>query len=160
MNEFLKKYWMMAILISAPLVRHFTENSTIDALTGLAVWSLLWVIFAIVVLVVLIGGACHTWSDEMKVDGLDKMTKPFAKMKWWKSAINASLVLAAYIYVEWTGPAILYTINTVGLYGGMALLKSGMIKVMEANGIEIPEELADPDEKPDELKNLKKSSLL
>lgn len=156
MNEFLKKYWMMAILISAPLIRLYTENSTIDALTGLAVWSILWVIFLIALVVVAIGAACHVWSEDMKVDGLDKMTKPFAKMKWWKSAINASLVLSVYIYIEWTGPAILYTISTVALYGGLAMLKTGINKVMEAHGIEIP---VDPDEKPDELKNLKKPLL-
>jgi len=157
MKDLVSKYWMMTVLVTAPLARHFSENGTIDALTGLAVWSILWIIFAIVVILFLIGAVCHFMPDEItKVEGVEKMTKPFKKMRWWKSAINMSIVLSVYIYVDWAGPAILYTITSVGLLCGVALLKSGIMKVLEAHGIELP---VDEDEKPDELKNLKTNSL-
>jgi len=148
MKEFLKKYWMMAILLAAPLIRHFTENATIDGLTGLAVWSVLWVMFIIAVVAVGIGAACHIWSGDMKIDGLDKVTKTtFENMKWWKSLINASLVLSVYIYVDWSGPAILYTLSAIGMYAGISMIRSGMAKVVEA---QTP---VDSDEKPAELES-------
>jgi len=155
MKEFAKKYWITAILLLVPLVRHFSENSTIDALAGLIVWSSLWVVFAIMLIVLLVGSCCHFIPNEMKVEGMEKMTKPFAKLKWWKSLLTMIPILGVFIYVDWSGPAVLYTINVIGMWTCIHIMKSGIIKVCEAHGVELPEE----DEKPDELKNLKKSLL-
>jgi hypothetical protein len=124
--------------MAAPLIRHFTENATIDALTGLVVWSLLWVMFIVVLIIMAMGVACHAWFDSMSVDGLNKAMKlTFEKARWWKSTIHICLILGVYIYVEWTGPAILYTITAVGMYIGMMMIKTGINKAFIAQGIDV-----------------------
>lgn len=158
MKELIKSYWITAILLLAPIIRHFTENTTIDALTGLVVWSLMGLLAACGFLILIAGFVFNTWHSEIKQDGFEKLAKPFRKLKWWKTAIHATLILGAYIYIEWTGPAILYTISLTILWCGLMLLKSGLSKAMEAAGIELP---ADLEEAPVDLKDdLKKSSLL
>jgi len=152
MKDLVKTYWITAILLLAPIVRYFTENATIDALTGLVVWSILWLFFGIALLVLIAGVAFYSWFEEMKTDGFEKLAKPFQKLKWWKTFIHTTLVLGAYIYIEWTGPAILYTISLTVMWCGLAFLKSGMMRAMKAKGIEIPTDTEEND--------LKKSQLL
>jgi hypothetical protein len=153
MKKLLKDYWLTALLIAAPLIRHFSENSTIDALAGVAVWGTMWLIFVCACIVALIGVACHVASDSITInDGFEKLHGQFRKLKWWKSAITVSLVLGTMIYVDWPGPAVLYTINMALMWGGFYAVFSGVEKVCEANGIELPE--PEVDEKEDLKKSL------
>lgn len=156
MKEFAKKYWITAIMLFAPLIRHFSDNSTVDALMSLIVWGALWVVFPIVMIILLVAIAAHFFPKDMKVDGIEKMAEPLKKLKWWKSLITMSLILGVFIYVDWSGPAILYVINTAGMWAAITMIMSAINKIYEAQGIEPSEP---EDEKPDELKNLKKSLL-
>ncbi len=133
---------MTAILLIAPLLRHFSENSVIDALTGLAVWGILWVIFVIMAIFLLVCIASQFFPESVKVEGLEgaqKMLKPFAKLKWWKSLISYSAVIGVFIYVDWSGPAVLYTINSAGMWAAIVLMRKTILKVCEKLGIEFPE---------------------
>ena len=149
---------MTSILLVAPLLRHFSENSVIDSLAGLAVWGILWVIFVIMAIFLLVCIAAQFFPESVKVDGLEgaeKMMKPFAKLKWWKSLLSYSAVIGILVYVDWSGPAVLYTINSAGMWAAVVLMRKTILKVCEDQGIELSTE----DDKPDELKNLKKSLL-
>ena len=155
MTTSIKHYWIPAALVAAALIQHFTTNSTIDALTGLIVWGTLGIVSLVAVLMLLMGWACHAFTDSIKtVDGLDKAADAFKQLKMWKSFIVLSIVLGTFIYVDWPGPAVLHTINFVVMWSSVFLLRSGILKVCEKNGIELPKST-----KADDSDDLKKSVL-
>ena len=70
-------------------------------------------------------------SDDMTIPELEKAYKPVKKLRWWKTLLTGSTVLAAYAYVDWTGPAIVYFIAMLGIVGGATILRSAINTAME-----------------------------
>ncbi len=157
MKDLLKSYAIFAIMLTFPLIRHFTENSTVIALTELVVWSAVIILTAISTIFFAMSCVFYTQFDEMKINGIDnieKIVKPFKSLRWWKSGINVAIVLGVLIYVQWTGPAILYVIGSVAMITGIQIFRAMILKVAKENGYD---ELED---EVDDKTDLKKSSLL
>ncbi len=130
MKDIIKTYWIAIILIIAPVLRQLTENSTIHALSGLVVWSLLWFIFVTSLFILLSGVVFIFWLDDLKIDKVENAMEIFQKVQWWKMFIHVTPVLGTYVYVEWTGPAILYTIVITMTFSGIMCFKAGLEKKM------------------------------
>lgn len=124
MKEKLAGYGMWGILLALPFIREFSTNGTVDALIGIVVWTLM--IFLGLMGIVVLGMGVIFWanSDNMTISELEKAHKPLAKFKWWKSLLTGSAVLAAYAYVEWTGPAVVYFLALAAIVSGATILRS------------------------------------
>lgn len=133
--KIIKNYWTIVVLVTFPLLRELSTNGTVDALIGLVVWALMLFLLLAGFVVFFVGAFTVNSPEDMKVDNIEKMTEPFKKMKWWKSAIHISIILGVYIYVDWTGPAVTYTIAMILMLTGVAMLRNGLNKIMELNGI-------------------------
>lgn len=138
-------------MLLLPLARHFSENSTIDAVSSLIIWGLMWFVFVMALLVAVIGVVCHLVPDSLTYkQSLETVHEGFAKLRWWKTLMVYSAVMGVFVYVDWSGPAVLYTLNTILMWGGYLMIRAGVKKMMKEQGIEISD---------DEIKDVKKSIL-
>lgn len=120
----LSGWTLWGILLALPFIREFSTNGTVDALIGIVVWSIMVCLGLMGIIVLGMGVIFWANSDNMTIPELEKAHKPLAKFKWWKSLLTGSTVIAAYAYVDWTGPAVVYFLALAAIVGGATILRS------------------------------------
>lgn len=129
MKAFLIWFVSLAVIAGLPFLRDYTDNSTLDTLIGLVVYSYFWI--------TLVAGCAVLWfglasqAEPCKIRSHLSIHKVAIPLKWtfflWiKLIVTSSVILGTFIYVNWTGPAVLYIISQAAWLTGASMIRKSI----------------------------------
>ena len=111
MKDFILRTGTIIAIVALIVFGHTADNSTIVALTSFVMWMLilLTLIFSIFTLI----GALFVVNNPSQLDEATKVADQVTNNSRINLGISFVAYLCAFIYVEWTAPAIVYTFAVI-----------------------------------------------
>jgi len=131
MKAFLIWFASLAVIAGLPFLRDYTDNSTLDTLIGLVVYIYLWTILVAGCVVLVFGLESQAEPCRIRSKITQSNGRTFIKLKWtffhWiKLIVTSSVILGTFIYVDWTGPAVLYIISQALWLTGASMIRKSI----------------------------------